>query len=334
MDNVNVKARKLSTRFKKYLLTGGLLTAVLFLSGCMRFDPESGAPDGFLSEIVYDFLIVPLDSVLDFLANFLGSYGIAIIVFSIIFRLILLPLTLKQQKSTIESQVKMQGVQPVTQEIQAEIKETDDQAEQQALQMEMMEIYRENNVSITGQLTGCLPLLLQMPIFVAMLQVLRGSEEIAASTFLGMNLGETSIVLAILTGLIYFLQSRLMISSMPAEQQQSAGMTMYITPIMMIFIGVSSPAGVSLYWLVSGVFSVFQQLFNQYYYKPKIEAEVEEKMGDVETVKRKRKPKKSAPAASEEPSNKNSQPRNRNANRNSNGNRNRNAGQQQRNRRN
>jgi YidC/Oxa1 family membrane protein insertase len=338
MDNVNVKTRKLSTRFKKFILTGGLLSAVLFLSGCMRFDPESGAPQGFLSEVIYDFLIVPLDSFLGFLANFLGSYGLAIIVFSILFRLILLPLTLKQQRSTIESQVKMQGVQPVTQEIQAEIKETDDPSEQQALQMEMMEIYRENNISIGSQLTGCLPLLLQMPIFVAMLQVLRQSQDIAQSTFLGMDLGETSIVLALLTGLVYFLQSRLMISTMPGEQQQSAGITMYITPIMMIFIGISSPAGVSLYWFVSGVFSVFQQLFNTYYYKPKIEAEVEEKMGDVKTVKRKRKPKKSAPNASEESGNALNQSQNKKRNRNANGknnrNRNRNAGKQQRNRRN
>src|SRR5699024_6599161 len=128
----NVKTRRLSTRIKKYLLTGGLLTAVLFLSGCMRFDQETGGQPGFLSEIIYDFLIVPLTQFLDVLANFLGNYGIAIIVFSILFRLILLPLTLKQQKGMIEQQVKMQGVQPVTQEIQAEIKETDDPAEQQA----------------------------------------------------------------------------------------------------------------------------------------------------------------------------------------------------------
>lgn len=333
MDNVNVKTRKLSTRFKKYLLTGGLLTTVLFLSGCMRFDQETGAPQGFLSEIIYDFLIVPLSQFLDILANFLGNYGVAIIVFSVLFRLILLPLTLKQQKSTIESQIKMQGIQPITQEIQAEMQETDDQAEKQALQMELMEVYRENDVSIGGQLTGCLPLLLQMPVFIAMLQVLRGSDAIASASFLGMNLGETSIILAVITGAIYFLQSRLMISNMPGDSQKTAGMTMYIMPIMMTFIAMSSPAGVALYWFVSGLFSIFQQLFNQYYYKPKIEAEVKEKMGDVETVQRKKKPKKSAPNATEDPVDELDQPQNKNRNRNRN--RNRNAGNQQdRNRRN
>src|SRR5699024_1088789 len=147
------------------------------------FDQETGAPQGFLSEIIYDFLILPLGQLLDLFADFLGNYGVAIIVFTILFRLILLPFTLKQQKGMIESKVKMQGIQPVTQEIQEEIKATDDPEEQQALQMELMQVYRENNVSLTGQLTGCLPLLLQMPIFVAMLQVLRRSEAIANSTF-------------------------------------------------------------------------------------------------------------------------------------------------------
>jgi len=318
----NVKSRKISTKVKKYLLTGGLLTTVLFLSGCMRFNQETGEPQGFLSEIIYDFLIVPLGGFLDVLADFLGSYGFAIIVFAILFRLILLPLTLRQQKSTVESQVKMQGVQPVAQEIQAEMKETDDQSEQQALQMELMDLYRENDISIGGQLTGCLPLLLQMPIFIAMLQVLRQSEAIANSVFLGVNLGETSIVFAVVTALIYLVQSRMMTSNMPSDQQ-SAGAMMYIMPVMMLIIGISSPAGISLYWMISGVFTLLQQAFNQYYYKPKIEAEVKEKMGDVETVERKRKPRKEAPNASEETTQKD-----RNQNRN------RNAGVQQRNRRN
>ena len=327
----NVKSRKLNTRIKKFLLTGGLLSTVLFLSGCMRFDQETGAPQGFLSEIIYDFLILPLGQLLDIFADFLGNYGVAIIVFTILFRLILLPFTLKQQKGMIESQIKMQGIQPVTQEIQAEMKATDDTEEQQALQMELMEVYRENNVSLTGQLTGCLPLLLQMPIFVAMLQVLRRSEAIASSTFLSIHLGETSFILVAITGLVYLVQSRMMVANMPEEQQKSAGMTMYITPIMMIMIGISSPAGVALYWMISGVFTLIQQFFNQYYYKPRIKAKVEAEMGDTKTVKRKRK---STPKniSAEETDSKQKENQNRNRNRNAHKNQNRNAGKQQRNR--
>lgn len=324
----NVKTRKLNTKIKKYMLTGTLLSAVLFLSGCMRFDQETGAPQGFLSEIVYDFLIIPLDQFLNFLGEFLGNYGLAIIVFTLLFRLILLPLTLRQQKGTIESQIKMSAIQPVTQEIQAELKATDDPQEQQALNMELMEIYRENDVNIGGQLSaGCLPLLLQMPIFVAMFQVLRRSNEIANASFMGMELGERSIVLAVITGAIYLLQSRMMIKNMPEEQQATAGTTMYITPVMMFMFAVSGPAGIGLYWLVSGVFTIGQQLFNQLYYKPRIEANVREKLGPVKKIERKRRVRRDVTPTDEADSIiASNEDRNRN--------RNRNAGKQQRNRRN
>lgn len=319
----NVNTRKISTRTKKFILSGGLLTTLLFLSGCMRFDQETGAPQGFLSEIVYDFLIIPLSSFLDVLANFVGSYGLAIIVFTILFRLILLPMTFKQQRSMVENQIKMGAVQPITAEIQAELKATEDPAEQQALNTELMEIYRENNISLGSQLSGCFPLLLQMPIFVAMFQVLRRSDEIANATFLGINLGETSMILAVATGLIYFLQSKLMVNAMPEEQQKTAGSTMYITPIMMAFIGFSSPAGISLYWMMSGVFSLGQQFFNNYYFKPKIEAEVKEEVGDLKIERKKRTTVKTVNNTANAPN------QNRPSNRNRN---NRNAGKQQRNR--
>lgn len=323
MKNVNI--RKISTRTKKFLLSGGLLTTLLFLSGCMRFDQETGAPQGFLSEIVFDFLIIPLSQFLDVLANFVGNYGLAIIVFTVLFRLILLPMTFKQQRSMVENQIKMAAVQPITAEIQAEMKATEDAAEKQALNMELMEVYRENNVSIGSQITGCFPLLLQMPIFVAMFQVLRRSDAIANSTFLGINLGETSIALAIVTGLVYFIQSRLMVKAMPEEQQKTAGTTMYITPVMMGFIGFSSPAGISLYWMMSGLFSLFQQFYNNYYFKPKIEAEVKAEVGDVK-VERKRPRAAKAVQNAVEVSDENTLPNNK---RNKN---NRNAGKQQRNR--
>lgn len=288
---------------------------------------ETGAPQGFLSEIVYNVLIIPLNQFLDYLGQFLGSYGLAIIAFTMLFRLILLPLTLKQQRSTIESQIKMAGIKPIIDEIQADIKATDDPQEKQALNMEMMEVNRESGINMGSQLSaGCLPLLLQMPIFVAMFQVLRRSEAIANASFLGIELGETSILLAAVTGIIYLLQSRMMIKAMPEEQQKTAGTTMYITPVMMFMFAFTGPAGIGLYWLASGIFTIFQQLFNNLYYKPKIEAEVREKMGPVKKIERKRRVRRDVTPNEETSSLDNDAPK-RNANRN------RNAGRQQRNRR-
>ena len=316
-----LKKNKLSIRAKRFILSGGLLSTLIFLSAC-SFD-QDGQPKGFLSEITYNVFVLPLTKFLEILHGAVGSYGIAIILFTLIFRLVLLPMTFKQQRSQIENQIKMAAVQPITAEIQAEMKATDDKAEQQALNMELMEIYRENNIGIGSQLAGCFPLLLQMPIFVAMFQVLRNSKAIENASFLGMPLGETSVVLAVITGLVYFLQSRLMIQAMPEEQQKTAGTTMYITPVMMGFIGFSSPAAISLYWMMSGVFSLGQQIFNNYYYKPKIEAEVREEVGDFK-VTRKRKPAQNVTVQDE--------PINKVNNTNRSERNNRNAGKQQRNR--
>ena len=325
----NVKKRKINVRSKKYALMATLMTATLFLSGCMRFDLETGAPTGFFSELIHDFLIIPLEHALNFLGSSLGNYALAIIIFMILFRLVLLPLTLKQQKGMIESQSKMGKIQPVVTEIQEEMKSAQDPIEKQALNAELMEIYKENDVSLTGQLSsGCLPLLLQMPIFIAMIQVMRRSTAINNASLFGISLCERSILLAILTAAVYFFQSKVMISSMPEEQQKTAASTMYISPVMMLVIGISSPAGIALYWLVSGVFTFLQQLFNTYYYKPKIEEKVREKMGDVDVMERKRKPR---PVISPNKENKASafQPKNKHSSQ-----RNRNAGLQQRNRKN
>lgn len=326
----NVKKRKMNIRTKKYALMASLLSATLFLSGCMRFDLETGAPQGFFSELVHDFLIIPLQFVLNYLGDFLGNYALAIVVFTILFRLVLLPLTLRQQKGMIESQTKMATVQPVINEIQEEMKATEDPTEKQALQLELMEVYKDNDVSLGGQLSsGCLPLLLQMPIFIAMIQVMRQSEAIKSASLFGISLGETSIILAVITGLVYFLQSKVMIAGMPEEQRKTAGATMYMSPVMMFMIGVSSPAGISLYWLISGVFTFFQQLFNTYYYKPRIEKEVKDRLGDLEVVERKgAKRRDVSPAADSKTISQPETPRNRNRNAG------RNAGRQQNNRNN
>lgn len=327
----NVKKQKLNIRSKKYALITTLMTATLFLSGCMRFDMDTGAPQGFISGLVHDFLIIPLEHALDFLGSSLGNYALAIIVFTIIFRLVLLPLTLKQQKGMIESQTKMGKIQPVVSEIQEEMKAADDPTEKQALNMELMQIYKENDVSLTGQLSsGCLPLLLQMPIFIAMIQVMRRSTAINNASLFGISLGQRSILLAVITAVVYFLQSKVMVSSMPEEQQKTAGATMYISPVMMLVIGISSPAGIALYWLISGVFTFFQQLFNVYYYKPKIEDKIRKKMGDIDVVERKRKPRRDVSPTDDS----DSSPSIENNNQNPDKNRNRNVGKQQRNQRN
>src|SRR5699024_162759 len=134
---------------------------------------------------------------------------------------IIFPLNISQQKKTITQQIKMSGVKPVLDEIQAEMKATDDPQEKQELQNELVEVYRENDISLMGGI-GCLPLLIQLPIFTALYQAVSLSPEIKASTFLGISLGERSIILAILAGIVYYAQSVLMMAGMPEEQKKQS----------------------------------------------------------------------------------------------------------------
>lgn len=275
------------------MLSGALLSMMFFMAGCIRID-ESGNPAGSISQFLYDYLVVPTQQFIEILQGMLGSYGLAIIAITIIVRIIILPLSIKQQRGAMEQQVKMSVVKPATDEIQAEMKATDDPREKQELQAELMELYRENNVNMLGGLGGCLPLLIQMPVFTAMFQAIRMSETIQSATFLGINLGEQSIPLALATGAVYFVQSKVMLLGMPEEQRKQSNAMMLMNPIMLLFISFSSPAGLALYWFVGGFVAIAQSLVTTYYYKPKVQAELKEKHGEAQVVERKRKPRKTA----------------------------------------
>ena len=325
----------MTKKLKRWILTGGMASVVLFLSGCMRIDQETGEPQGFMSDIIYNFLVIPTEMLLDWLASAIGGYGLAIIALTILVRLILLPLTFRQRRSMTESQYKMAAVQPALTEIQNEMKETNDPQRQQDLQKEQMQIMQENDINVLGQLAGCLPLLIQMPIFIAVLTVLRNSESIANASFLGVQLGETSIILGLLTGVIYFFQSKLMQKSMPEAQQKQTGAMMYMTPILMLFISVTGPAGLALYWFAGGIFAIAEALFMNNYFKPKIEKELEEKYGDQKKVERKPQPEKKSPEPTLDrdkirEKNAKANPKNRNRNQGGNGT-GRNSGKQNRN---
>ncbi|MFO8068856.1 MAG: membrane protein insertase YidC [Alkalibacterium sp.] len=285
----------MKNRTKRWLLSGGMLSIVLFLSGCMNVD-ESGRPTGGFSQFLFDYLVLPTQQFIEILADFTGSYGLAIIVITIIVRILILPLSIKQQRATLEQQAKMSTVKPVTDEIQAEMKETDDPKEKQDLQAEMMEIYKENNVNMLGGLSGCLPLLIQLPVFTAMFQAIRMSESIQSASWLGINLGESSIPLAILTGIVYFVQTKVMQAGMPEETRKQTGAMMYMSPVMILMFSVTGPAGLTLYWFAGGFVAIGQSLITNLYYKPKLEKEMEKKHGGKPIIKRKVRERKTVQA--------------------------------------
>lgn len=293
--------------FKKLALSGTLLSIMLFLSGCMSRD-DAGNPTGF----IYDYLVVPTQQVIIWFADiFNGNFGLSIIAITLIVRILILPLNLSQSKKSIVQQEKTAFIKPELDVIQEKQKKAVTPEEKAAAQQEMMALYKENNMSMLGGV-GCLPLLLQMPVFTAMFQAIQLSEEIAESTFLGINLGTPSISLAIAAGLIYLGQSYISMIGLPPDQKKQMRTMMYMNPIMILFFTISSPAGLALYWLVGGIFGIFSTLLTNLYLKPRIRLQIEEEM---KSMPKRSKPviKKAEPVPAVNIDRQSSKKRNRNA---------------------
>ncbi len=149
---------------------------------------------------------------MDWLAQFVGGYGWSLIVITVLVRLCLLPVMISQLKKSTIQQEKMNLIKPQLTKLQKLIRQTKDQAEQVALNQQMMQLYRDNNISMTGGI-GCLPLLIQLPIFAALYAAIRYSPELSHSVFLGIQLGQRSILLAILSLVVYAVQGYLAIQA-------------------------------------------------------------------------------------------------------------------------
>ena len=199
-------------------------------------------------------LLVPT---LNFFHRIIPDYGVAIILLTFLVRIIFWPLT---HKSTV-SMRKMQEIQPKLKEVQKQFKDNP-----QKMQQETWALYRANKVN---PLSSCLPMLIQIPVFIALFTVLRSAVELRYAPFLWIaDLSEPENLLAgvlpIPLNILPFLMSGTMAlqsyltPSMGDPQQQK--MMMIMMPIMMLFMFYSFPSALSLYWTVSQVLSIIQML--------------------------------------------------------------------------
>lgn len=251
-------------RFSALSLIGVM---ALVLSGCVRVD-SNGKPYG----LTYEYLALPGQHILDFIAKFFGGYGWAIIILTIIVRMILLPAMISQTKKSTIMQEKMSFIKPKMQEIQERQKNASSKEEQMKIQQEMMQLYKDNNISMAGGI-GCLPLIIQMPIYLALYNGIRFSPEVSHTMFLGVKLGDKSLILVVLSFLAYVLQGYLMTLGFPEDQKKQMKMMAYFTPIMIVLVTFSAPAGLGIYFFISGLFACLQTLIINMY-RPKIRAEV------------------------------------------------------------
>ena len=230
---------------------------------------------GLLISIFNTILYQPFFNALVLLYEHLPGhdFGIAVIVLTIIIRLILYPLMIQ----SIKSQKVLSELQPKIQEIQQKYK---DDKEKQA--KETMGLYQKEKINPFG---GCLPLLIQLPILIALYQVFwKGLQPEAMinlynfvphpgvidPTFLGViNLGQASLILAVLAGITQFFQTKMITPHQSADRGQVpktpdfSGMIqkqmLYFFPIFTVFILWKLPAAIGLYWVVTALFSIFQQ---------------------------------------------------------------------------
>ena len=226
---------------------------------------------------VWNALLDSLRGVLEFFHGVLEpvfgihAWGWAIIVLTITVRLVLLPLAIKQTRS----QRAMQSLQPEMKKIQAKYKadrglmKTDPEkyrdlrAKQQAA---MMELYKEHGVNPAS---GCLPLIAQMPIFIALFQVLRSSESLTGAPFYLLpdlaqtvtQAGASAWFLVFLMGLSTFYSSKQMMAATPAtgQQAQQQKIMMYAMPAILTFFSLNLYIGVLLYWVTTNVWTIGQQ---------------------------------------------------------------------------
>ena len=262
-------------KINKWLLSSGLFTLLLFLSGCVKTGKD-GQPTG--DGLVYNFLVKPMSNIITYLVNnFNWNYGWAIIFITIIVRIIIMPLGLSQSKKSLVQTEKMQAIKPQLDAAQAKLKAATDRDEQMKAQAELQQVYKENNMSMMGGI-GCLPLLIQMPIFSALFFAARYTQGIADAQFLGVNLGKPSLLFVALAGISYLIQGYISTIGIPEEQKKTMKSMLIVSPLMIVFMSFSSPAGVTLYWVVGGIFSCIQTFITNVLLRPRIKAQVAEEL--------------------------------------------------------
>lgn len=198
----------------------------------------------------FTFIAKPMFKFIDFLYNHIGNWGWAIVVLTLIIRLVLFPLTYKGMLSMN----KLKDLAPKVKELQAKYK-----GDPQKLNMHMMELYKKHGANPMG---GCLPILIQIPIFFAIYRVLLNAIELKSAPWIlwihDLSAMDPYYVLPILMGATMFLQQKLTPTTFTDPMQEKI---IKFLPLIFTFFFVNFPAGLTLYWFVNNVCSVIQQIF-------------------------------------------------------------------------
>ncbi len=199
----------------------------------------------------------PLFYAIRYLHEITHNYGVAIIMITVFIKLLLAPLAYKSYKSMKD----MAAIQPELMALQK--KYADDR---ERLNKELIKLYKEKKVNPAG---GCLPMFFQIPVFVALFNILYMTIELRQAPFIfwvkDLSVQDPYYVLPILMGVTMFIQQKIQPTTMDPKQAQ----IMLLLPVFLTFLFITFPAGLVLYWLTNNVLTIAQQIITDRYLLPR-----------------------------------------------------------------
>ena len=240
--------------------------AVTFYIGPKDFDALAFIDRNLVKAIdfgMFSVIVVPLLRSLNWIHSYVGNYGWAIFILTVLINLVLFPLNHK----SVVSMRKMQEIQPETKAIQeryAKLKTTD--PARQKMNSELMALYKERGVNPAS---GCVPILLTLPVFLAFYSLLTTAIELRGAPFFGwihdLSQPDPYYVMPILVGISQIVTQWMTPQAGVDPTQQKM---MMIMPVVLIFVFVSTPSGALIYWLVGNVWRLGQQYLTNYLIGP------------------------------------------------------------------
>lgn len=264
-------------KYKKPLQLVAIISFVFVLAAC---GPRSQEPISAESTGFWDGLIIyNLSRFIIWLSDlFGGNYGIGILAFTIITQTVLIPFTIYQQNNAEKSM----EIQPEIKALQQKYSSRDE-ATQEKLQSEIKRVQEEAGVSMSSQF---LPLLIQMPIFIALYQAVVRTPELATGHFLWMELGKADpyMIVPLIAAASMMLNTFLM---QHGRENPGGGFMMFFMPVMIFFITFRLSSSISIYFAARNIYTVFTTLLFNNPFK-KIEQRQAKKQAQAEKERRRR----------------------------------------------
>ncbi len=254
---------------------GGATLAMQLYAGPKEYDILKGLNAGLEDTIDFGWFVFgswglvkavakPIFYVLRFLYEFTHNYGVTIILLTMLIKLMFVPLQYKSYKSMKQMQV----IQPKVLAIQNKFKD-----DRERLNKELIKLYKDHRVNPVG---GCLPMVLQMPVFVALFNILYMTIDLRQAPFMlwikDLSVQDPYYVLPIIMGATMVIQQKITPTTMDPTQAK----IMLFLPVFMTFLFVNFPAGLVLYWLTNNTLTITQQVVTERLFGKKWQAPAED----------------------------------------------------------